>query len=108
MIHLFEALRADEAGFVVSAEMVLVGTIAVLAMIVGLAEMSHNVNQELEDAATALGRINQSYVYYGLRGHMAAVAGSWFHDNVDFCDGEFDIVGTHPRSENKYGNGHGY
>lgn len=105
MNRLFEQLCADEAGFVVSAELVLVGTIAVLAMIVGLAEVSHNVNQELEDTASAVGRMNQSYVYFGLHGHQAAVAGSYFHDKFDFCDGERDLVGVPPRSELKYGHG---
>ena len=43
----------DEAGFVISAELVLVLTIAVLAMIVGLSEVAVAVNTELNDISNA-------------------------------------------------------
>ena len=36
MTHTFNALLNDEAGFIISAELVLVITIGVLAMVVGL------------------------------------------------------------------------
>ena len=48
-MNLITALKNDENGFVVSAELVLVGTICVLGMIVGLTELSYGVNEELED-----------------------------------------------------------
>ena len=44
----------DEAGFVISAELVLVLTIAVLAMIVGLSEVAVAVNTELNDISNAI------------------------------------------------------
>ena len=47
------ALWKDEAGFIVSAELVLVASIAVLGLIVGLSEVSLNVNNELEDVGSA-------------------------------------------------------
>jgi hypothetical protein len=47
MSNLFTALINDEAGFIISAELVLVSTIAVLAMVVGLSEVALNVNNEL-------------------------------------------------------------
>ena len=49
-MNLFHALKNDNNGFIVSAELVLVGTITVIGMIVGLSELSFNVNQELEAA----------------------------------------------------------
>ena len=49
----------DEAGFVISAELVLVLTIAVLAMIVGLSEVAVAVNTELNDISNAIGSLNQ-------------------------------------------------
>ena len=60
-MNILNALRNDENGFIVSAELVLVGTILVLGMIVGLTEPSFNVNQELEDVGSAIGGINQTY-----------------------------------------------
>ena len=42
LTNTFAKLANDEAGFIVSAELVLVATIAVLAMVVGLSELAPN------------------------------------------------------------------
>jgi hypothetical protein len=76
----------DEAGFVVSAELVLIATILVLGMIVGLASVRDQVVQELGDIALAFGRINQSYSFSGITGHTSETAGSVMMDRNDFCD----------------------
>ncbi|HAH48380.1 hypothetical protein [Gimesia sp.] len=80
----------DEAGFVISAELVLVLTIAVLAMIVGLSEVAVAVNTELNDISNAIGALNQSYAYTGFLGNggktKSFYAGSRFADSVDDCD----------------------
>ena len=96
MKYLLTKLVHDDAGFIVSAELVLVSTIAVLGMIVGLAEVASGVNQELEDVGSAFGSINQSFAYSGLEGHKGEWAGSFFEDEVDECDSEFDIVCDSP------------
>jgi hypothetical protein len=62
-MNIFNALKNDENGFIVSAELVLVGTILVVGMIVGLTELSYGVNEELEDLGSAIGSINQTYHY---------------------------------------------
>ena len=93
------ALWNDEAGFIVSAELVLISTIAVLAMVVGLSEVAGAVNQELGDVATAFGSVNQSFRYQGLTGHGGTNNGSNFHDAVDFCDGGNSIAFTAPTPE---------
>ncbi|QDT96906.1 branched-chain amino acid aminotransferase [Gimesia aquarii] len=85
-------LMNDEAGFIISSELVLVSTIAVLAMIVGLSEVAHNINQELEDVGSAFGRVNQSFYVSGASGHKGYTFGSDFNDRVDFCDSQNDIV----------------
>ena len=92
MLSLITKLYNDEAGFIVSAELILISTIGVLAMVVGLSEVASAVNQELEDVASAFGAINQSYRYSGLEGHTGSVAGSEYRDSEDFCDGDNDIV----------------
>ena len=86
----------EEAGFIVSAELVLISTIAVLSMIVGLSEVAHGINQELEDVGSAFGRINQSYCVAGAYGHKGRTDGSYFRDQADYCDGENDIVCDRP------------
>lgn len=87
------AFWKEECGFVISAELVLVLTIAVLAMIVGLSEVAVAVNTELNDVSNAIGALNQSYAYTGFAAtancdskHKSYVAGSMFKDNVDDCD----------------------
>jgi Flp pilus assembly pilin Flp len=91
MMNLLTQLKNDEAGFIVSAELILISTIVVLGLIVGLAEVSHGVNQELEDVGSAIGHINQGYKYTGFTGAKARQVGSRFHDFTDECDGQFDI-----------------
>ena len=46
---------------IISAELVLVLTIAVLAMVVGLSEVAVAVNNELNDISNAVGSLNQSF-----------------------------------------------
>jgi len=77
----------DDYGFVISAELVLVLTIAVLAMVVGLHAVAKSVTVELNDLAGAFGTLNQSYFYRGLhKPNHACVFGSAFRDRGDFCD----------------------
>ena len=92
MMMLAKALWNDNAGFIVSAELILVATIAVLAMVVGLSEVSSGINQELEDIGSAFGSVNQSYCFSGLDGHRARHTGSSFHDSIDFCDSDRDLT----------------
>lgn len=82
----------DEVGFVISAELVLVLTIAVLGMVVGLTSVRDAINAELVDLSNAFGAIDQGY---SVRGSLkdsntskphAAVAGFGFRDRGDDCD----------------------
>lgn len=65
MIRIARKLLNDEAGFLLSAELILVSTILTLGMIVGLSDLSHAVNQELDEAAWAFDSVNNSYRYAG-------------------------------------------
>ncbi len=97
MTNLFKQLYNDEAGFIVSAELVLVATIGVLAMVVGLSEVAHNVNQELEDVGSAISSIDQSFQFELAHGHRGCVTKSCFHDESEYCEGQFDIRPTNYR-----------
>lgn len=100
MTNLFTQLLRDENGFIVSAELVLISTIAVLGIVVGLAEISASVNNELEDVASAVGSLNQSFSVSGSRScHKGSKAGSRFSDDADACDSQWDIQGSSPESE---------
>ena len=101
------ALLNDEAGFIVSAELVLISSVCVLAMVVGLSEVANGINQELEDIGSAFGSINQSYRYQGLTGHGGASGGGGFQDGQDYCDSANDIMGTAPTGEGYGGHGNG-
>ena len=82
----------DEKGVILSAELVLILTIAVIGMVVGLSHVALAVNQELSDIACAIGALNQSYSFTGFHccwfnGRPTSfVAGSSFTDWPDVCD----------------------
>ena len=90
-MNLLNTLKNDENGFVVSAELVLVGTILVLGMIVGLTELSYGVNEELEDLGSGIGAINQRYYFTIATGKKGEVVGSTYVDFQDECDNACDI-----------------
>jgi len=90
-MNAFNSLLNDEAGFIVSAELVLVATIAVLGLVVGLSEVALNINNELEDAGSAFASVRQSYSVEGTGGHKASFGGYSFRDDDDHCDGQCDI-----------------
>ena len=76
----------DEAGFIISSELILVATILVIGMIVGLSQVQTAVVQELADVASAIGHLNQSYGFRGFSGCKAVTLGSTFADAADVCD----------------------
>jgi hypothetical protein len=88
---LINTLVHDEAGFIVSSELVLVATVGVLAMVVGLSEVALNVNNELEDIGSAFGSVNQTFVQKGVLGHQGYSGGTEFRDDADHCDNTCDI-----------------
>lgn len=101
MTNIITNLLHDEAGFIVSAELVLVATIGVLSLVVGLSEVAFNINQELEDVGSAIGSINQTYQYNGVAGSKGQSSGSAFWDSRDAGDCDCDIVcSVSPTGEN--------
>ena len=90
---MFRKFWHDEAGVVISAEIALILTIAVIAVIVGLSEVAIAINTELNDISNAIGALDQSYFFAGMCGHdqqsgkmKSFVAGSRFNDRIDDCD----------------------
>lgn len=60
-MSIVRAFFEDELGAVVSAELVMVGTVGVLAMTAGLSTVTKAVNDELCDLAKAIRSLDQSY-----------------------------------------------
>ena len=85
-MKLFHRLWSDEAGFVVSSELVLIATVMVIGLLVGMVTVRDQVLQELADVADAISEINQSYSFSAVTGHFSRTAGSFFEDTSDACD----------------------
>ncbi|MGH7128876.1 MAG: Flp family type IVb pilin [Planctomycetaceae bacterium] len=87
MSRTLRRLWNDERGFVVSAELALVATVAVMAIVVGLTSVASSVNRELNDVSNAFGALDQTFFTNGLaKWPHAAVVGSGFVDRGDVCD----------------------
>ena len=110
---MLKSLWQDEAGFIISAELVLVSTILVVGLVVGLSEVQHAVASELNDVGDAIGSINQSFHYSGFSvckpgGCGSSVAGSCFVDTQDDCDNnQCDMACDRPMPEAPKQGGHG-
>jgi hypothetical protein len=93
-----KSLWNDEAGVILSAELVLIGTILVLGMIVGLVELQFAIVAELSDLSSAFGNLDQSYQHAGFAsykkygGVKARVHGASYSDRPDACDCDHDLV----------------
>ncbi len=95
-MRVLHQLWNDEAGFVVSMELVLIATILVLGLIVGLTTVRDQLVQELGDVAAAISDLNQTFSFSGVAGHHALTAGSFFQDELDDCDEVGQPVGAEP------------
>jgi len=89
---MLKSLWNDENGVILSAELVLIGTILIIGMIVGLVELQCAVVGELSDLGDAIGNLDQSYTTSGLRslkssgGTKAATYGASYRDQADEGD----------------------
>ena len=77
-MNLFAKLWRDEAGVLLSAEAVVVGTVAVVGLTTGLTVVAKSVNEELQDVAFAIRSLDQSYSIPAIEGCGARTAGSSF------------------------------
>lgn len=76
----------DEAGFIISAELVLVATILVIGLILGMTSLRNQIVQELVDVGQAIGSLSQSYAFMGtFKQNVAWTDGSAYIDIKDFC-----------------------
>lgn len=79
-------LWRDDAGFVVSTELIFIATIVVIGMITGLTTVRDQVGLELADVADAVSELDQSFSFAAITATVGSVAGSTFNDQPDFCE----------------------
>ena len=87
-------LRCDTAGLVISSELILLATVAVVGLVVGSSALRDAVISELSDIGGAVQDLQGSYAVRGLTGHSSKVAGSSFGDSTDHCDSPEDPFGA--------------
>lgn len=90
MMHSMRCFLNDEAGSVVSAELVTIGAVVAVGAVTGLQTVSNAVNDELKDVTRAIRSLDQSYSYCGFRGCNSMTAGS------AFVDTSIDVAGDRP------------
>jgi hypothetical protein len=77
-MKLLNELWNDEAGSVVSAELVLLGTLGVVGVGVGAAAIGNSAEDELGEIAYSIRSLDQSYRVNGFHGCGAWTAGSFY------------------------------
>lgn len=85
MKNMFTAFVRSEDGFLLSSEALLIGTIAVLGLLVGLVSVRDSVVQELGDFSQAIGLLQQDYTYAGVS-DGATTQGGAFSDTLEASD----------------------
>ncbi len=100
-MNLMRQLWQDEAGVIVSTEIILVLMILVFGLIAGMVSLRDAVTQELADTGLMVNELNQSYSFTGNQntagaaGVNAQTPSSVFADNTDINDGG-DTAATLP------------
>ena len=69
MLRLTKQFWHDQAGFVISAELVLISTVLIIGLATGLTCLRNALNDELSDVACAITSLDQSYCYTGFHSY---------------------------------------
>ena len=75
-MKLLQSFWSDEAGLVMSAELVMLGTVGVIGATVGLSAASTAINDEMVEFSQAIRSLDQSYEIQGHKSCRAWTAGS--------------------------------
>lgn len=98
MSTLCSSLLADETGFLITSELVLISTLGVIGLTAGMVCVRDAVSAELIDVSDAIGSLNQSYCYTGFsaaspRCCKSRTFGSCFTDHDE--DGVYAAAEVH-------------
>jgi len=77
--------QKKQAGFIVSAELVMIATVLVIGLLVGMVAIRDALTAEMGDVAEAIGALDQSYTDNGIldAGTTTAIQGSAWSDDTD-------------------------
>jgi hypothetical protein len=95
---MFAKLWKDEAGFIVSMELLFVATILVLGLIVGWTQLENSLKSELVELANAITGLSQAYTISGQSGCKGSTQGSAVTDTPGTAG--FGLTGVTPTSIN--------
>jgi hypothetical protein len=97
MKNLLKSFVCGEEGFLLSTEGVLVGTVAVIGMLIGLVAVRDSIILELQDFGSAVGAMSQDYNYTGVTDAQGStVEGSAYDDLTDGTVDDATINVTSP------------
>lgn len=88
-MNLISRLWSDDAGFIVSAELVLVATIVVIGMITGLVAIRKDVTSELTEVGQSIAAVDQSWAYSSLSNCHSTTAGGGTTDSYQSNQSSF-------------------
>jgi hypothetical protein len=80
----FSAFLEEEDGFVLSSELLLLGSISVMGLLVGLVSIRDSVLLEFDDFSKAIGFLDQSVIYTGVSDESGSTEGGLLDDAPDF------------------------
>ena len=69
MLRLANRLWHDQAGFVITTELVLLSSVVVIGLVTGLTCLRNAVTEELSDVACTISSLDQSYSYTGFHSY---------------------------------------
>jgi hypothetical protein len=82
-----EFLRQDDAAFY-SVELVLIGSIACIGLVVGLAEYRNSLVQEYGDVSGAIAHLDQSFTFTLTSSSGGAASTSTYSDTMVYASGD--------------------
>lgn len=107
MVSLSKAFWNDEAGFLISSELVIVATMLVVGLVVGYKAVQAAVVGELRDVGNAIGSLNQSYGMTGFKSYHRDGSVKAFSVGSAFIDREDKSDFVHPHGH-EHGHEHGH
>ena len=93
-MNLLKRLWRDEVGAVMTTELVLISSVAVMGTVAGLTEVRDATVSELSDLAAAVSSIDQSYSYTGVSRGSSYSAGSAFQDSATSSSSSGSVATT--------------
>lgn len=95
--NIFSSFLHDEDGFIITSEFLLIGTVAVLGLLVGIQNIRNSLLYEIEELGAVIGKLNQSYSFAGIsKGDVlnggASTQGGLFQDTIDESEEELSTT----------------